>query len=72
MKLKSGTIAPSRAFMEFGLPECMVTDRAPELNDGEWTKEIKGHHVTQDYRNSVTVAEAAHENAKTPTTFLSR
>jgi hypothetical protein len=47
MKLKSeAPIALSKAFKEFGLPEAMVTDRAPELTEGEWAKEIKAHHVT--------------------------
>jgi hypothetical protein len=47
MKLKSDApFALSKAFKEFGLPEIMVTDRAPELTQGEWGKTIKVHHVT--------------------------
>jgi hypothetical protein len=47
MKLKSeAPIALQKAFKEFGLPEIMVTDRAPELTEGEWGKIIKDHHVT--------------------------
>jgi hypothetical protein len=47
MKLKSeAPVALLKAFKEFGLPEAMVTDRAPELIDNEWGKEIKAHHVT--------------------------
>lgn len=36
----------TKASNEFGLPEAMVTDRAPELIEGERAKEIIAHHVT--------------------------
>jgi hypothetical protein len=37
MKVKSeAPVAMLKTFKEFGLPEAMVTDRAPELIEGQW------------------------------------
>ena len=48
MKLKSeAPYALQSAFKQFGLPEKMVTDGAPELHKSEWAKKIKDHNVGQ-------------------------
>jgi hypothetical protein len=58
MKLTSESpIALTKAFKEFGLPEVMVTDRAPELIDGEWGNNQRPSCHPQDDRSSVTMAK---------------